>query len=78
MELERSDFDLPNAIENALILVRERTSRRGIRLGSTIDEQLGAIGGDERKVKQVLLNLLSNALKFTPERGPDRRRRPAT
>jgi GAF domain-containing protein len=69
MELELSDFDLPNAIENALILVRERASRRGIRLGSTIDERLGAIGGDERKVKQVLLNLLSNALKFTPEGG---------
>src|SRR4029077_8021800 len=69
MELERSDFDLPNAIENALILVRERASRRGIRLGSTLDERLEVISGDERKVKQVLLNLLSNALKFTPEGG---------
>jgi PAS domain S-box-containing protein len=69
MELERSDFDLPNALANALILVRERASRRGIRLGSTIDERLGMISGDERKVKQVLLNLLSNALKFTPEGG---------
>jgi signal transduction histidine kinase len=69
MELERSDFHLPSAIENALILVRERASRRGIRLGSTIDERLRMIGGDERKVKQVLLNLLSNALKFTPEGG---------
>jgi signal transduction histidine kinase len=69
MDLERSDFDLPNAIENALILVRERANRRGITLGSTIDERLRVIGGDERKVKQVLLNLLSNALKFTPEGG---------
>jgi signal transduction histidine kinase len=69
MELELSEFDLPSAIDNALILVRERASRREIRLGSTIDERLGMIGGDERKVKQVLLNLLSNALKFTPEGG---------
>ena len=69
MELEPADFDLPSAIENALILVRERASRRGITLGSTIDERLGMVHGDERKVKQVLLNLLSNALKFTPEGG---------
>jgi signal transduction histidine kinase len=69
MELEPADFDLPGVIENALILVRERASRRGITLGSTIDERLGLIHGDERKVKQVLLNLLSNALKFTPEGG---------
>jgi signal transduction histidine kinase len=69
MELEPADFDLPSAIANALVLVRERVIRRGIRLGSTIDKRLGMISGDERKVKQVLLNLLSNALKFTPEGG---------
>jgi phospho-acceptor domain-containing protein/histidine kinase/DNA gyrase B/HSP90-like ATPase len=69
MELERSEFELPNAIENALILVRERATRRGITLGRPIDERLGMLHGDERKVKQVLLNLLSNALKFTPEGG---------
>jgi len=69
MELEATDFDLPSAIDNALTLVRERASRRGITLGHTIDERLGPIRGDERKVKQVLLNLLSNALKFTPEGG---------
>ncbi len=69
MELEPSDFDLPSAIENALVLVRERAIRRGITLGSTIDQRLGMISGDERKVKQILLNLLSNALKFTQEGG---------
>jgi signal transduction histidine kinase/HAMP domain-containing protein len=69
MELEATDFDLPSAIDNALTLVRERASRRGIALAHTIDEHLGMLRGDERKVKQVLLNLLSNALKFTPEGG---------
>jgi GAF domain-containing protein/anti-sigma regulatory factor (Ser/Thr protein kinase) len=69
MELEAADFDLPSAIDNALILVRERATRRGITLGRTVDDRLGIVRGDERKVKQVLLNLLSNALKFTPEGG---------
>ena len=69
MELEWGEFDLPQAIQNALTLVRERALRRGIGLHHAIDDRLGAIQADERKIKQVLLNLLSNALKFTPEGG---------
>jgi two-component system, NtrC family, sensor kinase len=69
MELELAEFHLPQAIENALVLVRERALRRGITLEQSIDQRLGQIQGDERKIKQVLLNLLSNAIKFTPEGG---------
>jgi signal transduction histidine kinase len=69
MELELADFDLPAAIDNALILVRERAGRRDIALRQSIGDGVGARRADERKVKQVLLNLLSNALKFTPEGG---------
>jgi signal transduction histidine kinase len=69
MELELTEFDLPTAIENALMLVRERAGRRSITLQTHIDGRLGQIQADERKVRQVVLNLLSNAIKFTPEGG---------
>jgi signal transduction histidine kinase len=69
MELELTEFDLPQAIQNALTLVRERALRRGIALHHVIDGRVADIRADERKVKQVLLNLLSNAIKFTPEDG---------
>jgi signal transduction histidine kinase len=69
MELDVTRFDLPMAIDNALILIRERATRHGIKVDHTIDERLGEFVGDERKFKQILLNLLSNAVKFTPEGG---------
>ena len=69
MELEVIEFHLPQAIDNAITLVRERAARRAITLEVDVDPRLGEIKGDERKVKQMLLNLLSNAIKFTPEGG---------
>jgi signal transduction histidine kinase len=69
MDLDLTAFDLPNAIDDALLLMRERASRRSLALERHVDERLGEIRADQRKVKQVLLNLLSNAVKFTPEGG---------
>ncbi|MGH8729224.1 MAG: ATP-binding protein [Burkholderiales bacterium] len=69
MEVELAPFDLPTAIHDALTLVHERASRHGIELKVNVDERLGPFVADERKFKQILLNLMSNALKFTPEGG---------
>jgi signal transduction histidine kinase len=69
IELDVAAFDLPAAIDDALLLMRERAGRRGITLERQVDERVGEIHADQRKVKQVLLNLLSNAVKFTPEGG---------
>jgi signal transduction histidine kinase/putative methionine-R-sulfoxide reductase with GAF domain len=69
MELELARFDLPQALQDTLVLVRERAVRHGIDLHLEADARLGALVGDERKIKQVMLNLLSNAVKFTPEGG---------
>jgi signal transduction histidine kinase len=69
MELDLEDFDVAQAIDNAVVLVRERATRKGLTLDTRLDRSLGGMRGDQRKVKQVLLNLLSNAVKFTPEGG---------
>ncbi len=69
MELAISQFDIPSAIDNAVMLVRERANRHALTLEINVDSRLNEFTGDERKFKQILLNLLSNAVKFTPEGG---------
>ena len=69
MELAVSEFDVGNAIDNAVTLIKERAARHQLTLDVSVDRQLGSFIGDERKFKQILLNLLTNAVKFTPEGG---------
>jgi signal transduction histidine kinase len=69
LELDASIVHLPTAIENALVLIRERASHKGIALASELSPEIGEIHADERKLKQVLINLLANAVKFTDAGG---------
>ncbi len=68
MELEPSDFSLPALIGDAVALLRERASRNGVSL-VVVEGAMGSITADERKIKQVLFNLIVNAIKFTPRGG---------
>ena len=69
MELRVSLFDMPTTIDSAVLMVRGRAMRHGIKLVRNVDERVGTFSGDERMVKQILVNLLSNAVKFTPAGG---------
>jgi signal transduction histidine kinase len=69
MELQPSTFALPELLENAMSMVRERATRQGITMTIATDPSVGLVEADERKVKQIVFNLLSNAVKFTPGGG---------
>ena len=69
MDLALSTFHLPTAVENALVLVRERALRRQLQLSAEIAPDVGDVVGDERKFKQILINLLTNAVKFSYPNG---------
>ncbi len=68
LDLERQPFSLRTCVEGALDIVAPRGWEKGVELGCLIDEAAPAgIVGDEARLRQVLLNLLSNGVKFTEE-----------
>ena len=68
VQLEPGEFSLAAALENGVTMVRERAARHGIGLKLEVNG-VDRIVADERKVKQVIFNLLTNAVKFTPDGG---------
>jgi signal transduction histidine kinase len=69
MDLQVTPFVFSDVAQNAVALSRERATREGIALGLDVDPDIGVIEADARMVKQVLFNLLTNALKFTDRGG---------
>ena len=69
MELVLSDSHVPTLVESCVALVSERVSRSRQTLTTDVAPDVTTWPLDERKVKQCLLNLLTNASKFTPVGG---------
>lgn len=71
MELTPSDFKITELMKQSLVLIKEKSLKHRIRLNLDVPENLQdtVVYADDRKIKQVIFNLLSNASKFTPEGG---------
>src|SRR5437660_1335001 len=66
VELERAPFILRDAVEASLDILAPTAAKKGLELVYAVDEDLPAnLIGDAGRLRQVVLNLLSNALKFT-------------
>jgi signal transduction histidine kinase len=67
MKLELGPVDIGKAIEAAAEGIQDRLATDRIRLEVNIDPNIGSFVGDERRVVQVLYNLLANAVGFSPQ-----------
>ena len=66
LEFENIPFCLPDIAKEAVDLLSEHASRKGLRLSYLIDNDMPSyLSGDPGRLKQVLVNLLSNGVKFT-------------
>jgi len=69
VRLELAPTDLGTVVHSALQALKPTADAKGVHLGVTIEPALPSIRADERRVQQILWNLLHNAVKFTPATG---------
>jgi signal transduction histidine kinase len=69
MDLLLDDVAIGECIDTGLMMLRERARDAGVQLVAHVPADLAPIRADERKVRQIIFNLLSNAVRFTPRGG---------
>jgi two-component system cell cycle sensor histidine kinase PleC len=68
-ELNEEAVSLVHVVSDCNHLLKLRATNRGITIHEVFEKDMPRIWGDERAVRQIVLNLLSNSIKFTPQGG---------
>lgn len=69
LQLQGEPLDVAAVCQASVRLVREAAQRKGLQLSVVVDPDVTELVADQRRLKQMLVNLLGNACKFTPEGG---------
>ena len=69
MELDERPLEIASVVEDSVRLLRDRGAAAGITISFDLPAGLPLILADERRIRQVAINLLANAVKFTPHGG---------
>jgi PAS domain S-box-containing protein len=67
MPLTVAEFTIPELLREVLAEVEPLIARSRLTVSAELAEELPTVGSDRQKVKQIVINLLTNALKFTPQ-----------
>ena len=69
IDLDLSEFDLGNIIDDSVEMVVSKAEDTQVTVRAELGDDLGVVRADERRIRQVLFNLFSNALRFTDTGG---------
>ncbi|MCP5381890.1 MAG: transporter substrate-binding domain-containing protein [Kordiimonadaceae bacterium] len=67
--IQKELLETDGILDECIVLIKDKATKKGLKISTTIDDDTHAIFADRRSLKQILLNLLTNAVKYTENGG---------